>query len=51
MSYFLRLWNCLTGHSSSKSCWLTRRGTCRNLLFETNSSMICRFIPLACSDK
>lgn len=48
VSYFLRRWNCLTGHSSSKSCWLTSRGTCRNLLLETNSSTIWRFIPLAC---
>lgn len=47
-SYFLRWWNCLTGHSSSKSCWLTSLGTWRNLLLETNSSMIWRVIPLAC---
>lgn len=47
-SYFLRWWNCLTGHSSSKRCWLTSRGTWRNLFFETNSSMIWCVIPLAC---
>ena len=46
-TYFLRRWNCLTGHSSSNSCWFTSRGTRRNLLLETNSSMICRFIPRA----
>lgn len=47
LSYFLRRWNCLTGQSSSKSFWLTSRGTRRNLLFDMNSSIICFFIPLA----
>lgn len=49
-SYFLRLWNCLTGQSSSKSFWLTSRGARRNLLFDINSSIICFFIPFACRD-